>query len=262
MSNPTLTALVTGAGRGIGRSTAHALGRAGYSVGLLARTAKQVEAVAAEVRSCGVDAFPVVCDITEPDQVADAIKQARDVLGPCDLLVNNAGISGGVASFIHTDFGDWWQVFETNVKGAACVTHHVGRAMAERGTGYIINITSMQGSKVSGAGLAYGSSKAALMRFTESLDTELADSGVKVFDLSPGLVRTGMTAGRADLDALPAEAWNGSDITGEYIIRLASGRYDSLHGRVLRISDDLDALARAIGEDPDARILRVQQPKR
>lgn len=254
-------ALVTGAGRGIGAHTAVRLAAAGHPVGLLARTREQLESVAERIRAAGGRAHPVACDITEPDQVAGAVAELEAELGDCGVLVNNAGISGSTAPFLQSDFTDWWRVFETNVKGTACVTAAVGRSMVRRGAGYIINITSLQASKVSGIGLAYGASKAALMRFTESLDTELAGSGVKVFDLSPGLVRTQMTSGRPDLDALPAEAWNEPELTGEYVLRLISGDYDDLHGRVLRVTDDLDALRKAVAGDPDARILRVQQPK-
>ena len=198
-------ALVTGAGRGIGASTAIALGAAGHPVGLLARTAQQLESVAGQIRAAGGRAHPVTCDITEPDQVAGAVAELEAEFGPCGVLVNNAGIPGSTAPFLDSEFIDWWRVFETNVKGTACVTASVARSMVRAGGGYIITITSLQASKVSGAGLVYGSSKAALMRFTESLDTELASSGVKVFDLSPGLVGTQMTSGRPDLDALPAK---------------------------------------------------------
>lgn len=255
------TALVTGAGRGIGASTARTLAAAGHPVGLLARTAAQVQAVADEIRAAGGSAHPVACDIIEPDQVAAAVAEVEDALGGCGVLVNNAGVPGSTAPFLESDFADWWRVFETNIKGTACVTAAVARSMVRRGGGYIVTITSLQASKVSGAGLAYGSSKAALMRFTESLDAELADAGVIVFDLSPGLVRTQMTSGRPDLDALPAQAWNPAQLTGQYVLRLISGEYDELHGRVLRVTDDLDALRKVVAGDPDARILRVQQPK-
>lgn len=262
MTQQQRTAVVTGAGRGIGRSTALALGKAGYRVGLIARSEDQLKAVAAELEGLGGSASYARCDITEVEQVAAALATIEGALGPCELLVNNAGVAGSTAPFLNTDFAEWWEVFQTNLRGTACVTQQVARSMVRRGGGVIVTITSLQASKVSGAGLSYGSSKAALMRFTEALDAELTGSGVRIFDLSPGLVRTAMTSGRPDLDALPAQAWNGPEVTGEYVLKLVSGRYDALHGRVLRVSDDLDELMATISYDPDARILRVQQPRK
>ena len=116
----------------------------------------------------------------------------------------------------------------------------------------------------SGSPPAYGVSKAALMRFTDSLAAELRGTGVMVVDLSPGLVRTSMTADRADLGRVPAEVWQPPEKAAGLVLALVSGGYEELHGRFVHVTDDLDQLVARVREDRDAgpgdlRVLRLRR---
>jgi 3-oxoacyl-[acyl-carrier protein] reductase len=253
------TALVTGAGRGIGRAIAVRLAAEGYQVGLTARSADQLAETAKLAEAEGATVTAVPGDVTNARDVSEAVRVVSAELGPIDILVNNAGYASQPMPFTDIDPDDWWRVVETNVRGPLLFTHAVLGGMVERNSGYIININSMQGSKVVGASLAYGVSKAALMRFTDALAAEVDGSGVVLVDLSPGLVRTGMTANRPDLDALPVAAWSPPEACAEKVVALVSGAYDGLSGRYVALNDDLDDLVKRL--DGDARVLRMQPPR-
>lgn len=252
------TALITGAGRGIGRAIAVRLAAEKYSVGLTARTEQQLRETAALVREAGGTAVIAAGDVTDQSEVQQVHKRIVDQLGPIDVLVNNAGYASHPSPFTAIDADDWWRVVETNLKGPVLFSRAVVPDLIAAGHGYIINMNSLQGSKVSGASIAYGVSKAGLMRFTDALSAELAGTGVVVIDLSPGLVRTAMTQGRPDLDRLPAKAWSAPEEAAEKVAMLVSGRYDALNGRFVHLTDDLDDLIGRLADD--ARVLRMRQP--
>jgi NAD(P)-dependent dehydrogenase (short-subunit alcohol dehydrogenase family)/SAM-dependent methyltransferase len=249
--------LVTGAGRGIGRACALAFARAGYAVGLTARTPEQLDRTRAQVAETGARACAVPADVTDPADVDRLREQVVRTLGEIDVLLNNAAYAGPMQPFWDTEPDQWRQALMTNVVGPVLLMRAVLSSMRKRGHGHVINMNSLQGSDPSGSPLPYGVSKAALMRLTDGLAGQLAGSGVVVVDLSPGLVRTAMTAGRPDLDALPESAWAQPDAAARQAVALASGRYDGLTGRFVRAADDLDALAARVAGDPDARILRL-----
>jgi len=192
-------ALVTGAGRGIGRAIAVRLAEEGYAVGITARSVDQLEETADLVRRAGGRVAIAPGDVTDFGDVTKVCRAISDALGPVDVLVNNAGYAGLPEPFAEIDPDDWWRVVETNVRGPVNFSRALLPDMVRRKRGYVVNVNSMQGSKVLGASIAYGASKAALMRFTDALATEIADSAVVVVDLSPSLVRTTMTANRPDL---------------------------------------------------------------
>ncbi len=249
--------LITGAGRGIGRACAIEFARAGYAVGLAARSGGELDETRALVAGAGGRACAVVTDITDPDGVAALHERVTEELGAIDVLVNNAAYAGTMQPFWETSLEQWRQALTTNVIGTVLVTRAVLPAMRDRGHGHVINMNSLQGSDPAGSPLPYGVSKAALMRLTDGLAGQLAGSGVVVFDLSPGLVRTAMTSGRPDLDALPESAWAPPEEAARQAVALAGGKYDALHGRFIRARDDLDALLEVVSGDPDARILRL-----
>jgi 3-oxoacyl-[acyl-carrier protein] reductase len=250
------TALVTGAGRGIGRAISVGLAREGYKVGITARSRDQLRETADYVEAVGGTAAIAVGDVVNQTDVARVHTAVARELGPIDLLVNNAGYASRPQRFTEIDPAEWWRVVETNVLGSVLFAREVLPSMLARGTGRIINMNSMMGSRLVGASVAYGVSKAALMRFTDSIAEEFAGTGVVLFDLSPGLVRTEMTANRADLDALPADAWSKPEAAAEKIVELASGKYDRLSGRFIKVTDDLaDLVERIEGDD---RYLRMQ----
>jgi 3-oxoacyl-[acyl-carrier protein] reductase len=229
-------AIVTGGGRGIGANTARELASAGARVAVSARTPDQVESVA-----CEIDGLPLVVDVSDWESVQAMVAQVERELGPVDVLVNNAGISGGRARVWEVEPADWWRVFEVNVLGAFHCCRAVLPGMIERGSGRIVNVGSGAGYlpvSMTASESAYGASKAALYRFGETLTTQLEGTGVYVFTISPGLVRTDMTQNFAD--DLP---WTPPELAPRLVRVLASGRADRLAGRYLHAEhDDIEDL--------------------
>jgi NAD(P)-dependent dehydrogenase (short-subunit alcohol dehydrogenase family) len=164
-------------------------------------------------------------------------------LGPIELLVCNAGISGGGKPFLEEDPDEWWHDFAVNVRGAYLCCRAAAPRMAERGRGRIVNIGSGASylpitNPTTALGTPYGPSKAALGRFTETLAAALGAVGIHVFLISPGLVRTDMTDRFGD-DA----PWTPPDLAPTLVRVLASGRADALAGRYLHAEhDDIEDL--------------------
>lgn len=250
-------ALVTGAGRGIGRVIAVRLAEEGFDVGITARSVKQLTETAELIKQRGRRVVVAQGDVTSSGDVSRVLAGVTTTLGPVDVLVNNAGYLGRYGSFADSEPDDWWRVVETNVRGPALCTRAVLPSMLSRRRGHIININSLQGSRSGGTSAAYSVSKAALMRLTDSIAAETTGSGVVVMDLSPGLVRTAMTDDRPDLGLLPAEEWTPPEAAAGHVAALVSGRYDALHGRFVHVSDDLDSLLPRTAAHPDARVLRL-----
>ncbi len=235
-------ALVTGGGRGIGASIARDLASAGMQVAVTGRTAEQVHGIADEL-----DGLALVGDVTRREDVEGWVERTERELGPIDLLVANAGISGSGRPFLEESLEEWWRVFEVNVLGSYLCCRAVGALMAGRGHGRIVNVGS-GGSYLPIAnptvalGTSYGPSKAALGRFTEILAAALGQSGVHVFLISPGLVRTSMTERMGD-----GAPWTPPELAPKLVRVLASGRADALAGRYIHAEhDDIeDLIARA-----------------
>ena len=185
-------ALVTGAGRGIGASIARELAGNGWHVTVSGRTAAQVEAVAGEIGGTAVTG-----DVSKREDVERMVAAAA----PLDLLVANAGINLRGDSW-ETDTDEWWHLFEVNVLGTYLTCRQALPGMIERGGGRIV-IVGSGASYLPGltSGAAYAASKAAVGRFGEVLAREVEAHGIKVFVISPGLVRTEMTEGWAPDDA-------------------------------------------------------------
>ena len=230
-------ALVTGGGRGIGRSIALELADAGMKVAVAARSADQVRDTARDV-----DGLALTADVSNQDEVETMVATVERELGPIDLLVNNAGV--GLASGLpwEEDPKAWWHVFEINVLGAYLCTRAVLPGMIERGRGRIVNTGSGASYLPMGGATAYGASKAALGRFAELLAGQVADKGISVFVFSPGLVRTDMTDSFGD--NVP---WTPPELAPRLVRVLASGRADRLAGRYIHAEhDDIeDLIARA-----------------
>jgi 3-oxoacyl-[acyl-carrier protein] reductase len=231
-------ALVTGGGRGIGASIARELAQAGMRVAVTGRSHEQVHAVADEL-----DGLALIGDVTHRDDVEALVERTERELGPIDLLVANAGVSGSGRPFLEEAVEEWWRVFEVNVLGAYLCCRTVGALMSDRGRGRIVNVGS-GGSYLPIAnptislGTSYGPSKAALGRFTEILAAALVPSGVHVFLISPGLVRTSLTEHMGD-----NAPWTPPDLAPKLVRVLASGRADALVGRYLHAEhDDIEDL--------------------
>lgn len=184
-------------------------------------------------------------------------------LGPVDLLVNNAG--RGPNRFCpvwEADMADWWDVLRVNVLGPAMACHYVLPAMIARGRGRVITIGSLTGADPHPTFTAYAVSKAAIMRLTDSLALSLAGTGVLVFELNPGLVRTpALDAHPTVFGHIAEEHFTPVAVPAAAVVRIAVGELDALHGRVLDASeDDFDDMLVRADEivAADARTLRVR----
>ncbi len=199
-------ALVTGAGRGIGRAIAVTLAEAGAHVAVAARTKAQVEETAGEVEKQGRRTLPLPTDITDPGQVEQMVARAVAGLGPIDILVNSAGTifmkplvavpDKGFMSEIFPGFEkgmsieEWDSVMNLNLRGTFLVTRTVAPGMIERRQGKVINVTSTEATQAWTNHSAYGATKAALMMFTRIAAKEWARYGILVNAIAPGFVRT------------------------------------------------------------------------
>ena len=193
-------ALVTGGGRGIGRAIARAFAGEGANVAVCARTEGQVKDAAAEIEALGVRSVAIPGDVSDEDDVARIVAETRRVLGPIDVLVNNAGIFRTRLA-LETDPAEFDAIMRTNVRGPFLMTRAVAPEMLERAGGVILNIGSLAGKKGYVAQSAYCASKHALLGFSRALAMELEGSGVRVSVLSPGGVDTELiVAERPDVD--------------------------------------------------------------
>ena len=193
-------ALVTGAGRGIGRSISLALAAAGARVFLTARSADQLEDTAREIRAGGHEAECLPVDVSSEDGVEELFRRVQERFGRLDVVVNNAGtgISGPVADFPVADFDTLMAV---NARGVFLCCRKAMQMMVPARSGYIINISSVVGFKGYANQAAYAASKHAVMGITKALAVEAQPHGIRVSAVLPGAVDTGlMDALRPDLD--------------------------------------------------------------
>lgn len=179
------TALVTGAGNGLGRAISLALSEAGASLILVGRDLEKLDGVVREVRDSGGAAQPLVVDVTDPVAVDAAIGSIDQEVS---ILVNNAGVAGPVAPLIDIEPEQWDAVFATNVRSIYLVSRAVLPGMIARGGGDIVNIASVAAKRPLAGRTPYGASKAAVLGLTTTLAAEVAPAGVMVNAVSPGPV--------------------------------------------------------------------------
>ena len=271
-----MVALVSGGGRGIGRLLGARLAGAGAAVGLIARSADELAAAAGDIRRAGGTAAAAVADVTDHRATAAAVAELRGRLGAVDILVNNAGVSGPVGPLWEAPAAGWWRAVEVNLGGAFVLTQLALEHMIPAGRGRIINITSRAGVYRWPLLSAYATSKAALVKLTETLAEETRPHGVSVFSVDPGLLPIGLggaalgtTAGRRTpegrvggwiRDQLAAGRGADPEEAARLILALASGRADRLSGRHLSVTDNLDALLPRIDqiERDDLHTLRLR----
>lgn len=255
--------MVTGASRGIGRALTERLTAAGITVAAISRSEPDLNDVAGRT-----GAVPFVLDVADPVAVEEIFGRIVCELGVPDLLVNNAAVSGVSGMSWELPQQDWWQVFEINVRGTYLCTRAVLAPMMARGSGRIVNLSS--GAAMYPVGLdndgvissAYMATKAAVNRFTEAVAGECFSAGVRVFSISPGMVKTDMTAG------VFADLWDDTDTWTpvgkalDLVADLDAGVLDALSGRYFRAAiDDWHELAARADEviSGDTHVLRLSQ---
>jgi 3-oxoacyl-[acyl-carrier protein] reductase len=186
-------AVVTGAGRGIGRAIALKFASEGADVVCVSRTAENSEKVAGEVRALGRKAWALAVDVSDTAAVSAAAEKILADCGKVDILVNNAGVTRDGLLMRMSD-ADWDSVLNTNLKGAFLFTKAFTRSFVKQRSGRIINVASIIGL-IGNAGQAnYAASKAGLIGFTQSVAKELGSRGITVNALAPGFIETDMTA--------------------------------------------------------------------
>ncbi len=204
-------ALVTGATEGIGRAVAFSLGRAGWSVGVCARTPARLERLLLELRGAGVAAEGLPADVGNEAQVKGLVQRVSTTLGTIDTLVNNAGML--VAKpFLDLTLEDWDATMRTNLRSLFLVTREVLPGMRTLGRGDIVNISSLAGRNGFVGGSAYVASKHAVLGFSKSLMLEERKNNIRVIALCPGSVDTGMLANQPLLPSVPEKILRPEDV--------------------------------------------------
>jgi len=200
-------AIVTGAGRGIGKVIALTLAEAGAHIAAVARTSEQVEQTAEDVRKLGRRGIAITTDVAIEDQVKRAVEQTIEQFGRIDILCHSAGIGGGFSPVVTLPVSldtwqadasqgkpltleDWHQIIDTNLTSAFLLAQAVGPHMLKQRKGKVINITSTCGDEGMPCMSAYSASKAGLSVFTRCLASEWAPFNINVNAIAPGMIRT------------------------------------------------------------------------
>ena len=230
---PNSVALITGASRGIGRAIALRLSQLGAAVAFCARDAKALRAVEVEIEKLGARAYAQVADVTKSAQVADLLGNIEARLGAITILVNNAGIGLFGAAHEKTE-ADWDSVLNTNLKSVFLLSRAVVPSMIRRGSGDIINISSLAGKNTFAGGGIYCASKWGLMGLSGCMAEDLREHGIRVSVICPGSVATEFS-GRGPKD--PAKALTAEDVAHAVAAIVTQGPHSFLseiHLRPLR----------------------------
>ena len=260
-------AIVTGGGRGIGRTIAEHLGEAGAAVAVLARSTHEVAETVAAIEAAGGRALALVVDVTDRATVEQAVARTERELGPLTLLVNNAAVATPVGPAWEVDPDAWWRTVEVNLRGPLLCARAALPGMIERRAGRIVNIVAVAAYSTSPYMSAYGASKAGLVSLTDDLAAETREHGISVFAIRPGLVQTRMqdelsaspyiqrrrTSGGSGPALVPAER------AAEAVVFAASGQADGLSGRFVDVTvDDVADLARRADQIRQSDLLAMR----
>ncbi|MFD1928596.1 3-ketoacyl-ACP reductase [Sporosarcina siberiensis] len=220
------TALITGAGRGIGRATAIAFAKEGIHVGLVGRTFENLENVVKELEQFDVNVTMAVADVTDNDAVKAAVEHITSELGHIDILINNAGI-GKFGKFLELSPEEFKNIIDVNLMGTYYVTRAVLPAMIEKEAGDIINVASTAGEKGGPVTSAYSASKFGVLGLTESLMLEVRKHNIRVTAFLPSTVATDLAYAENLTDGNPDFVLQPEDLADLMVAQL------KLHPRVL-----------------------------
>lgn len=199
-------AIITGAGRGLGRSSAIAMSREGADLVILSRTESEISGTAEVIKSLGRNVLAFAADVSKPMDVEKIVNQAGSVFGRIDILMNNAAVGGPVKPLAEVEIAEWDSTMDANLKGAFLLSRMVIPYMIKGGGGKIINVTSGLAEMVMPPLGMYSVTKAGLNHFTRILAVELARYNIQVNGLDPGVLDTRM---QEDMRLL------GPDVLGE-----------------------------------------------
>lgn len=233
-------ALITGAGSGIGRAMAEEFAARGATVAACDIHEDTAEATVQALRTAGTaDAFAVTADVARADDAARAVAEVERQAGRIDVLCSNAGVLDGYADALTCTDELWDRVFDINVKAAWLLSRAVLPGMIERGSGAIVITASVCGLVAGGGGVAYTSSKHAVIGLMRQLAFENAAKGIRVNAICPGVVQTGMTQPLFDdrssvmydfIPAIPSGTWAQPIEMAKVAALLASGEVPFMHG--------------------------------
>jgi 3-oxoacyl-[acyl-carrier protein] reductase len=244
-------ALIVGAGRGIGEAIAVRFAAERAHLILAARTARELETVAKRIRAAGGTALVVATDVTAPEQVANLVQKSVETFGHVDILVNAAGIYGPIGRAWEVDAQEWVNTFSVNLFSVFLLCQRVVPHMIRAGRGKIINFSGGGATSPLCRFSAYGVSKAAVVRFTETLAEELKEFNVQVNAIAPGAVDTKLqdsvlAAGEKAGDLLQrisrlretGEGGTPREVPAELSVFLASDDSRNLTGRLISAPND------------------------
>ncbi len=233
-------AVVTGAGRGIGRAIALKFAAEGADVACVSRTAENSDKVANEVRALGRKAWSFAVDVADGQAVAAAADKILADCGRVDILVNNAGVTRD-GLLMRMSEADWDTVIDTNLKGAFLFTKGFSRALLKQRSGRIINVASVIGLIGNAGQCNYAASKAALIGFTKSVAREFASRGITANALAPGFIETDMTSSLNEglrsevLKQIPLNVFGQPEDIANAALFLASPAARFITGQVLTV---------------------------
>jgi len=239
-------AIVTGGGRGLGRSVALAFGKQGAKVVLAARTLEEIDHVAEELRSLKKEAIAVPTDVSNEDQVNHLVKMTLEAFGTIDILVNNAGSRGPIGPIHQISLSDWEETLKVNLTGAFLCTKAVLPVLMEKREGKIINVATTLTPRPNLT--PYMVAKAGLIHFTKQLSRELKDYNVQVNVIHPGVMDTRMQEEirKAGVKAIGTDMFERlkeegilhlPDEPAKLILFLASRAADGITGEYLSFDD-------------------------
>jgi len=254
-------AIVTGAGRGIGRAIALAFAQEGANIIAVSRTSEEIEETVRQIKALNSNAFALKADVSNQEDVNEIIRSATQNFGKVDILVNSAGIQGPIGPVVENNIDQWIKTVHVNLIGTFLCTRAVLPIMIKRRCGKVINLSGGGATSPRPCFTAYAVSKAAVVRFTESIAHEVKEFNIQVNAIAPGAVNTRMliqvlaagdAAGENELAAAKHQLETGGtppDRAADLAVFLASDESDGLSGRLISaVWDDWQRIASQIEE--------------